>query len=507
MLAPNIPQDPGEVKHPEPIADLDRRAKQGITSLLLRQGLIQIATFAGGVVLARLLTPSQFGLFAIATFLVSLFAVLGDLGLAASLIQRRNDLTNRDLSVAFTLEQISALSISCVLFCVAPILVGLFRNAPPGTVWLVRVLVLSFYLTSWRSISVLQLERQLRFKGLARIEALEVILYQFVAAALALKGLGTWSLVVAVSVRTLVGVVCLYLLAPYPVRLCLDTKLAKQILRFGFPFQSQTIMNSLGGWVLPCIGGVFLGPSGVGLLTWASANGRKPLLVVDSVMRVAFPHFSRLQQEKARLEETVDRYLTYLILSSNLWFALVLTAGPSLVTWIYTSKWLPGLLPLDLFALSLVFDVTGWVTGLSVNALGSVGDVTRLTMLRTIITLLLSVPFVVIWGLAGIPGAYLLGSAAIIPGLVSHMGAGALRRLVTRLSWVTLPLTGAILIGLATSMWIGLSAAEHGIITTFSVIAAYVTVSYITAPDWLKGSLRSKSRKFILHSPLPRRAV
>ena len=115
------------------MSDVHAKAKQGIKLLMGRQVAIQILTFAGGVVLARILGPSQFGLYIISLFLVNTFALLGDFGLAASFVQRKNDLTDRDLQVGFTLQQLLTSVVVVVILVSAPWLVHLYPKAPPQT--------------------------------------------------------------------------------------------------------------------------------------------------------------------------------------------------------------------------------------------------------------------------------------------------------------------------------------------------------------------------------------
>src|SRR5438552_3939514 len=111
--------------------DVHLRAKRGITLLMARQVVLQVLTFIGGVVLARTLDPLQFGLYAIATFLVSTCSLLGDFGLAPSIIQRKTDLSQEDLQVGFTLQQAITTTVVLALFFAAPWLVSLYPKAPP----------------------------------------------------------------------------------------------------------------------------------------------------------------------------------------------------------------------------------------------------------------------------------------------------------------------------------------------------------------------------------------
>src|SRR5205085_11764105 len=120
--------------------NIHAQARRGIKLLLVRQIFLQIFTFAGGVILARVLGPAQFGLFAIASFWVGILALVGDFGLAPSFIQRRAELTERDLQVGFTLQQMMSTVVVLALLLGAPWVAALYPKAPHETEWLVRAL-------------------------------------------------------------------------------------------------------------------------------------------------------------------------------------------------------------------------------------------------------------------------------------------------------------------------------------------------------------------------------
>ena len=110
-------------------------------------------------------------------------------------------MTDSDLKVGFTLQQMVISILAVSLFFIAPWLVTLFPKAPPNSVWLVRALAVTLYLTSWRSMSALQLERRLEYRRLAWVEVVEVVSFQSVAVVLAARHYGVWSLVAAALVR------------------------------------------------------------------------------------------------------------------------------------------------------------------------------------------------------------------------------------------------------------------------------------------------------------------
>ena len=474
--------------------DYHIRAKHGIKLLMGRQVCLQALTFGGGVILARVLGPAQFGLYAIATFLVSTFALLGDIGLAPSFIQRKEELTDRDLCVAFTLQQGLTTLIVSLLLLTAPWLVALYPKAPPHTVWLVRTLALSLYLTSWRSMSALQLERQLCYDKLAKIEVVETLSYQGIAVVMALAGYGVWSFVWATLMRGLLGTALVYRAAPWQLRFGFDRDIARGILRFGIPFQLQNFANQAGSWVSPLLVGSLIGPQAVGFLTWATSNGKKPLILVDNVMRVAFPHFSRIQEDRREVERVLMRYLTLLLLAIGFWFVVLLILGGPLVRLIYTDKWTPAVPALVVCAGTLVFDAMMWMVSVTLNSLGMVKFTTKLVLLRSIIFVVGSIPLVVKFGFIGVPLAFFLGMAVTTPWLFSGFGRGAFLRLTLQLTWLLAPVFLGAFAGEVVCKLLPPGKASL-LFAIIAIVLAYAGATWVLCPQWIKQMIASRIGK------------
>jgi O-antigen/teichoic acid export membrane protein len=453
-----------------------------------------------GVVLARLLSPAEFGVFIIATFVVQLFALVGDCGLAPTLIQRRQDPSDRDLRVAFTLQQVLTTAIVVALIVAAPWLTRLYPRSPEGMLWLVRALAFSLYLTAWRSMGTLQLERHLRYAPLAWIEVVEAASYQLIAVGLAVAGFGIWALVWATLLRGLLGTVLAYAVAPWPLRPAFDRGSARLILSSGLRFQAQTILNQCAGWVTPVLAGSVAGPQAVGLLGWAASNGRKPLLLVDNVMRVVFPHISRLQHEVGEVERLLVRYLTYLLLASGLWLAAVVVAAPPVVRLVYTERWEPGIPALALYSLALVPDVFSWTLGMALNGLGRIGHVTTVTGARNLLFIAITFPLLLRFGFNGVPMAYLLAGVVSIPFYVAGYGKGAGGRLLKPLAWILAPVAASIAAGLIPQLT-PLAGVERGVLALAGMLAAFTAVTWLLCPPHLLPLVRSSFR--IPSTPVP----
>jgi len=478
------------------------KAKRGIKLLLGRQIVVQVITFGGGIILARTLNPADFGLYVISSFMVNLFALIGDFGLAPSFIQRKQELTELEVQVGFTVQQILTTFLVLVMMIGGPYVARYLYPDLPQVVWLVRVLSFNLYLTSWRSMSALQLERHMKYDRLAKIEVGEILVYQTVAVTLALLGFHTWSYIVAVLMSGVFGTTLIYLAAPWPVRLKLDKTIASDLIRFGIPFQFQTILNSVGGWVTPLIVGRQVGPDAVGYITWASSNGRKPLMITDSVMRVAFPHFSRIQDDLAEVERIVVRYLSGLMMLGALWFTGIVVTNPGLVEFIYKPKWVPAVPALILYSLSLGLDMMSMVIGVTLNSIGRLNVTTKIVAIRSVLNILLAVVLVNSMSPAnafnGVPIAYLISSAITIPWLMSTIRAGAVWRISMGIIWIAVPTIAGVTGGLAVS-W-----STRSLPTIIHIAAAGITATLLfglatwyVCPEWMKGKIASMAQRYI----------
>ena len=465
--------------------DIHKRAKKGIRALMIRQGVLQVLTFAGGVILARVLDPADFGLFGITTFLVGLLALFGDCGLAPSLIQRKKELTQRDLQVGFTLQQVLVTIVVIALWVLAPWLASFYPKASDVLIWLVRALAFKLYLGTWRSMSALQLERKLDYNRLAVVEVVERLSYQIIAVTMAVLGFGIWSLVGAVLARTVLGTVLVYLISPWKVRLSFDLEIAREILRFGLPYQLQRIVGNAKGWVTPTLVASLIGPDAVGFLMWGTGNARKPMPLFVNVIRVSFPHFSRLQDDQEEIERLLSRYQVYFLAITGLWMSILITAGYDLTLWIYTEKWLPGVPVLMLAGFLLGLNVLSRSTKSALSGLGRVSFTTRVTLVTTALSLGLGVVLVLAVGFIGVVIAHILALLFTLPWLYTGLRRGALRRILAPTAWVVVPVLVSIAVGLGMQL-IVLPLAVKGLTTATVTALVYIGMVWLVGPGWLK---------------------
>ena len=149
---------------------LQRAARHGVLALVARSMVLQVAGFAGAVVLARLLDPGDFGVFAIVQFALSFFTFFGDSGLAGSLIRQKHEPTQRELSSAFYFQLAAAFCVMVIVFAAAGGIRYAWPDLPPSAAWLMRALAVDVFLVALRIVPSILLERQLAFGRLAVLE-------------------------------------------------------------------------------------------------------------------------------------------------------------------------------------------------------------------------------------------------------------------------------------------------------------------------------------------------
>jgi PST family polysaccharide transporter len=466
-------------------ADIHRRAGRSLWFVSGGQILVALVSFASGVVLARRLSPGDFGLFAISTFVVVFVGMIADLGLHTALIQRQTELTTHDLRAAFTLQQLTAAIAFTVLWPVTSLLPTIYPAASGDLVTLVHIMSADLFLLSWCRPGEALLERSLRYDRLVPIDVAVTTVYAVLAIILALSGVGVLSFGIAWVAGTITRLILVMRAAPWSVGLAWDTSVARSVLRIGAPLQLSRVVAQAQYWVTPTIVAATLGPSAAGLLQWAAGNGRKPLDILEYLARVSLPHFSRLQHQAREVDATLSRYLTGFLLVSGLWVALLIVAGNDVVRLIYTERWVPAVLPLVLFAAVGVLASVRLIVTTALVGGGQTAVIGRVAVGSALVTIVASVMLVGALGVVGVPLGQLVGAAVALPFLVRARGSSAPAAVFRAVKPTLLPVGVAVAVGLAASS-LPLESAARGLVASLVMVASYASTLWVTGPRWLR---------------------
>ena len=355
--------------------DLDLHALGGlvaraIVALVSRTIVMQLVVLVGSVALTRLLTPREFGIFAIVQSVLAMVGFVGDTGVGGALVRQPTAPTERQLSSVFYLQVAASLLLMTAVLGAAGTIPRIWSDLPHDAVLLMRILAVDFVLTSLRVPPMLLLERQLRFRTLSVIDIAGGLTFYSVAVVLAFGGAGVWALALAVLARTSLVTAAAFGVSGWrPGLMCAWTDL-RPLLRFGVAQQSRNIISVVNDAVTPFWGGRVLGVTAVGYLNWARQTAYFPLKMVDTMRTVGFPLFARLQHDRALLGESVGRAIHLCAFVTCGCVGLFAGLGEPLTRHVFSEQWLPAVPLLAVFAGAISI---GFLSPLVASALDAIG--------------------------------------------------------------------------------------------------------------------------------------
>lgn len=390
--------NPGSEDHLDPTAEISletvqNRTVKGIVALTGRYFVLYIITLVAQGFLGAFLSASQFGVFGIVSAIVNFLVYFSDVGLAASLIQKKEKIDGEDLKTTFTIQQGLVITLLTMVFFSSSWIKS-FYNLDQAAVYLLYALGISFMMSSLKTIPSVLLERNLKFEILAVANILESVVYSVILVFLAWKGFGITSFTVAVLARGFTGLVVLYLFQPWRPAFGVSKSSLKKLLVFGIPYQINTFIAVLKDDGLTLVLGRVIGLESLGILVWAQKWIQIPLRVVlDNVTRVTFPAFSRMQDAKESLERSVTRsifFITLLVFPAVAGIVILFPVVMNLIP--KYQQWMPAILPLSLLAINVIFAaVTTQLTNV-LNAIGKIKITSALMVMWTTLTWVL-VPY------------------------------------------------------------------------------------------------------------------
>lgn len=409
-----------ESEHLDPNLEINldtvkKRAVRGILVLTGRTFFLSFFSLAATAVLTVLLSPSDFGIFWIVSAVVNFLAYFSDVGLAASLIQSKETPSRGELKTTFTIQLGLVLLLLTILFFLTPYFTKVYSLDESGTL-LLYSLGISLLFSSLKTIPSVLLERQLEFEKLVFPQIIETLVYNAVVVFFAWKGFGIASFTYGVFLRGVVGLILIYIFKPWLPGFAFSFTALKKLLKFGVPYQVNSLLATIKDDGLTAFLGGVLGPGGVGYLGWAQKWGQAPLrFFMDHVVKVTFPAFSRMQDEKTSLERSLSRsifFICFLVFPSV--FALI-SLAPLLIQIVPRyEKWLPALAPLIIISFgTLLSAVTTQLTNV-LNATGRIKVTFGFMVVWTILSWLLIPALAIKFGVNGAALGYLIVTSTSI---------------------------------------------------------------------------------------------
>jgi O-antigen/teichoic acid export membrane protein len=301
---------------------------------------VRLLSLVGFVVLARLLTPRDYGLAALATAFTSLFWALAASGISAALVQQET-VDRTDLDTAFCLGMVSSAALTGVLVLAAWPLADAFGQ--PGLRPVLQVLAISLIFVGTSSTHSAVLQRRFDFAALAAASVISNVVATVVGLTFAFVGFGVWSLVVQTVLSIAVNALIVIGKSGYWPGTSISRERARPLLVTSGHFMGGVMATLVTQQADNLLVGAVLGPVELGIYTVAYRILTVLLEVLSTSARiVAFPMFSRVQNERERLARA---YLAAMRLCSMIVapvFLFCLVAAPEIVSVVFGQKWAPS---------------------------------------------------------------------------------------------------------------------------------------------------------------------
>jgi len=324
----------GEAAEPE---DFGAQLRSGMRWSFLSTALGRILNPLLGIVLARILTPEDFGVFAVALVALNALISINDLGVTLAVVRwpgKVEEIARTATSVAIT----GSLLFYGACFAAAP-WVASTLNSPEAT-GVLRLLALGVVIDGAGSVPLAFITRAFRQDQRMVADWSGFLVSAGVTVGLAVAGFGAWSLAWGRIAGNLVNTALLYRLSPLRPRPGWERHLARELLRFGLPLTGSSFLVFAMLNVDYVIVGHELGTVALGVYLLAFNLSSFPVNVIStSIRRVLVPAFARFQGDHTALREVFLRWLHQLALPTVLLCTLLATLAHPTIRVVYGSKW------------------------------------------------------------------------------------------------------------------------------------------------------------------------
>jgi O-antigen/teichoic acid export membrane protein len=407
---------------------LKQKTIKGLLWSALSQSGKLVSQFVITAILARILSPVDFGLVAMASVFTGFAMIFGELGISSALVQKL-DVKDDHWSSAFWFNLFVGSILTLFFILVAPF-ISVFYKKPELTAVL-QVLSLNFIFSSFTIVQQTILTREMNFRSLMIRDIAAVIIAGIVGIFMACRGWGVWSLVAQSVVFSAMNGLLLWTLSSWRPRFIFSRQAIKDIFHFSANMTGFQVVNYFARNVDQLLIGKFLGSQALGYYSLAYKLMLLPLQNISwMISRVMFPAFSQIQNDVIRLKENYLKMVKYISIVTFPLMIILFFAAHDLVLVVYGPKWELAIVLIQILVFCGMVQSIGTTVGIIYQSLGRAD-------IQFLFSLFISLPSVVIAiliglrkGIIGVAVAYTIRSIVIT--YVSCMISNRLLKLPAR---------------------------------------------------------------------------
>lgn len=392
-----------------------KRSIRGVFTLISRTFILSIISLGAFLVVTSILPTKDVGIYIAVMAIQRVISFFTDFGLGAALVQKKHELKQEDITTAFTMQTLISLAIFVLVAIFIGPLSGFFKlNGQAQT--LLLVLVFTIFLSSFKVIPSILLERSIKFGRLVFPQIVESITFNGILVLLVFGGYGISAFSWAFLASSLLGIPFYYLVSPWKIRIGINRD-SLNSLKYGVQFQAKNILATIKDDLLTVILVRFLTFTEIGYIGFAQRLAFFVYrYVVDSVTKVTFSAYARAQHDLSFLKKAIEKSLFFISASMFPLLLGLIVISPYLISYFpkWQNKWEPAVFSIAFFCLNAAISS---LSGILVNVLDSTGKVKitlRLMVMWTVLIWILTPLFIYFYGYNGVSIASFLVTTTIV---------------------------------------------------------------------------------------------
>ncbi len=331
--------------------------KKKIVHGMFWQGLEKIGCygmrFVISVIMARLLSPEEFGVIAIMSVFITLSNVFVDSGFSTSLIQKK-DMVQADCCSAFYINILMSLVLYAILFLATPF-IAQFYEADGLTLYL-HVFSLILIIRSFSLVQNALLRKRMLFYLSFRISWVAIIISGIVGVSMAYSGCGVWSLIAQQLSNAFVTVIMQWYWIKWRPQWMFDWKRTKELFNFGWKLFCASFLDTLYNDIYSLVIGKI---ADLKMLSYYNRGKHYPSLGMDiinsTIGSVFLPAFAELQNDREKIKRLAMRGLRNIMFIVTPMLAFLFVFADLITVLLLTEKWLPSVIFVRLCCITFFF--------------------------------------------------------------------------------------------------------------------------------------------------------
>ena len=392
-------------------AGLKQKTVSGMIWSFVQRFGVMIISFFSNIILARLLTPDDYGLIGMLMIFILVANTFVDGGFGSALIQKKNP-TEKDYSTIFYWNLFLSVVLYILLFLCAPYIARFYKLPLLSSVLRVQGVVLIL-----NSLSIIQqnrLRKQLLFKQLSLVGISAAFLSLVITIYLAYSGWGVWALVAPQLMLSLFNAVLYWTVGKWIPKLVFSTKSFKELFGFGGFLLLSNLINTLCNNIQGLLIGRFFSPHTMGLYSQARKLEEVASTSLSSVVdQVSYPVLAEVQNDRLQMIKVIKKLVTSIAFFSFPAMLLLIVIAKPVIIFLYSDKWVECVPYFQILCLAGLAISLQNINYYAVAAIGKSRTLFNWTLIKRVLGIVFIIVGFVLYGICGLLIGMVMASYAL----------------------------------------------------------------------------------------------